>query len=165
MSFKYFQRTTEFCPLRCFYHSIICILSTGRALISWGVDGILMTLHWLLVLYPMHPMLWSLCMWMHKQLFSKWGKDLDMECMLLIIPDGLYHLFCFLKGLSNLFVEFYLLFTPDLPDEMTFISHHKYLNSFSVYTKYWKCAIGNLLAYYRLSLVFLVIPNWKENCN
>lgn len=78
----------------------------------------------------MHPMLWSLYMWMHKQLFSKWGKVLDMECMLLIIPDGLYHLFCFLKGLSNLFVEFYLLFTPDLPDEMTFISHHKCLNSF-----------------------------------
>lgn len=61
MSFKYFQRSTEFCPLRCFCHSVNCILSTGRALISWGVDGTLMTLHWLLVLYPMHPMLWSLC--------------------------------------------------------------------------------------------------------
>lgn len=59
--FKYFQRSTEFCPLRCFCHSVNCILSTGRALISWGVDGTLMTLHWLLVLYPMHPMLWSLC--------------------------------------------------------------------------------------------------------
>lgn len=78
----------------------------------------------------MHPMLWSLYMWMHKQLFSKWGKVLDMECMLLIIPDGLYHLLCFLKGLSNLFVEFYLFFTPDLTDEVTFISHHKCLNSF-----------------------------------
>lgn len=79
-----------------------------------------------------------------QQLSSKHGKHLDTECSLLVIPHGLYHLFCFLNSvvLSNLFTELYLLLTPALWDKMTFISHHECLNSFCVYTKYWKRIIG-----------------------
>lgn len=141
VSFKYFQRAIESCCLKCFYQSLNRILRTWRAVISWGVDE---THESALTPCPASPALATMQQMAKQPLSSKYGKALDMECICLVIPDGLYRLFCFLNSvmLSNLFTELYLLLTPALPTKMTFISHHNCLNSFSVYTKYWKCIIG-----------------------